>query len=99
MKFAKCLLDDYLLSEQGEKLYRFFENFRDNFLNHRDKFCKFVDSFLDLAMAEWYYSEKSTFRPDIDWKKCHFNQLEVFISKCSLPPLLSGKKSSYKIPE
>ncbi|MBQ9337937.1 MAG: hypothetical protein IJS14_11650 [Lentisphaeria bacterium] len=87
MKFAKCLLDDYLLSEQGHKLFRFFENFRDNFLNHRDTFCKIVDSFLDLAMAEWYYSEKSTFRPDIDWKKYHFDQLEDFISKCSLPQI------------
>ena len=51
MRFEKFLLDDYLQTKEGQKVFAFFTNFKKNYLNTPKVFEKFVNSFLDLQEA------------------------------------------------
>ena len=50
MRFEKFLLDDYLQTSEGKKIFAFFANFKDNFIHHYDNFYNFVDSLLETKI-------------------------------------------------
>ena len=52
MKFEKFLLDDYLQTGTGKKVFSFFSNLKDIYFNERKKFYQFVDSLLEVNQAE-----------------------------------------------
>lgn len=53
MNFEKFLLNDYLQSPDGQRVYSFFFNFRDIFLHRQQDLFHFVDeSLLDISIAE-----------------------------------------------
>lgn len=54
MKFEKFLLDDYLQTAQGEKVYSFFADLKNIYFHHENKFFAFVDSMLDVPDVDIY---------------------------------------------
>lgn len=53
MNFEKFLLNDYLQSPDGQRVYSFFKNFRDIFFHRQQVLFHFVDeSLLDISIAE-----------------------------------------------
>lgn len=55
MKFEKFLLDDYMQTKEGKKVFAFFSNLKDIYFNDRERFFKFVDSLLEIDLAEYTY--------------------------------------------
>ena len=56
MKFEKFLLDDYMQTPQGKKVYSFFADLKHIYFHDRKKLYNFVDSMLDISCAEESYS-------------------------------------------
>ena len=54
MKFEKFLLDDYLQTAQGKKVYSFFADLKNIYFHHENKFFAFVDSMLDVPDVDIY---------------------------------------------
>ena len=55
MKFEKFLLNDYMQTKEGKKVFAFFSNLKDIYFNDRERFFKFVNSLLEIDLAEYTY--------------------------------------------
>lgn len=55
MRFEKFLLDDYMQTSEGKKVYSFFADLKKIYFHERDKFFAFVDSMLDVSDAEFFF--------------------------------------------
>ena len=56
MKFEKFLLDDYMQTPQGKKVYSFFADLKHIYFHDRKKLYNFVDSMLDVPCAKIFLS-------------------------------------------
>ena len=85
MKFEKFLLDDYLQTEAGKKVFSFFSNLKDIYFNKRKKFYQFVDSLLEVNQAEDYFhcddQDKLFFSEIASQVNKKIKELDVFIIK------------------
>ena len=55
MKFEKFLLDDYLQTKEGKKVFAFFSDLKNIYFNDRKQFITFIDSLLEIDLAEDTY--------------------------------------------
>jgi len=51
MKFEKFLLDDYMQTEQGKKVYSFFADLKHIYFRDLKKLYSFVDPMLDVSFS------------------------------------------------
>lgn len=54
MRFEKFLLDDYMQTAEGKKVYSFFADLKKIYFHHEIEFFAFVDSLLDVSDAEFF---------------------------------------------
>lgn len=66
MKFERFLLDDYMQTPQGKKVYSFFADLKHIYFHNRKKFYNFVDSMLDISCAEEFLDKECS---DFDERK------------------------------
>jgi hypothetical protein len=55
MKFEKFLLEDYLQTKEGKKVFAFFSDLKNIYFNDRKQFITFIDSLLEIDLAEDTY--------------------------------------------
>ena len=62
MKFERFLLEDYLATKEGKEHLNFFKNLKDILQNDMEKFNRFVNSKLNLNLANDYYWDEKDYR-------------------------------------
>lgn len=95
MKFSKILLQDYLNSPDGKKVFIFFKNFQSILDKNKKSFYSFVNSLLDVSLAEETYNLS-----DYNWKTDKkFRTINDFIKFATIKNKTDAEEIQFWIPE
>ena len=80
MRFEKFLLDDYLQTKEGKKVFDFFTNFKNIFYHHFGQFSDFVNSFLGTEVDSYYcYDDEWNFENFISGQPQKLKNFDDFV--------------------
>lgn len=95
MKFSKVLLQDYLCTKDGQKIFTFFNNFDSIIKNTPQKFYSFTDSLLDMPLAkDSYFLAYGDQKPD---KK--IKTIDEFVKVFAIKNKADAEDLQYSIPD